>query len=261
MNTAKADLKRRLARIPGARVAWGGTRKVIDWLGFRRDFARYVSLATADNRTVPQWSERYVVLGENTSATGFDRHYVYHSAWAARILARNRPGRHVDFSSSVYFVAIVCAFVPVDHYDHRPPDLRLDNANVGFADLTALPFADNSFPSVSCMHVVEHVGLGRYGDALDPDGDGKAMRELSRVVAPNGRLLFVVPVGRPRICFNAHRIYSYEQIIAAFSGLELVEFRLVPDRPQDGGLIEATPQVVAAQEYGCGCFCFRKPAA
>lgn len=258
MNTSTAVWKRHIARIPGARAAWGRGRRVADWLGYRRDFTRFVALATAAKQTVPQWSDRFPCLGEKTSATGFDRHYVYHTAWAARLLARNRPQRHIDFSSSLYFVAVVSAFLPVDHYDYRRPDLHLDSLSTGFADLTALPFADNSCPSVSCMHVVEHIGLGRYGDALDPEGDTKAMRELARVVAPNGHLLFAVPVGRPRICFNAHRIYGYEQILAAFSALQLVEFRLIPDRPQDGGLIEATPRTVAAQEYGCGCYYFRK---
>ncbi len=260
MNTSSVVLKRRLTRIPGARTAWGGARRVAEWLGYHNDFRQFVALATAANRAIPQWRDRYPCLGEKTSTTGFDRHYIYHTAWAARLLAQKRPVRHVDFSSSLYFVGIVSAFVPVNHYDYRRPDLRLDNTNADYADLTALPFAENSIASASCMHVVEHIGLGRYGDSLDPEGDAKAMRELSRVVAPAGQLLFVVPVGRPRICFNAHRIYSYEQIVAGFPDLHLEEFRLVPDRPEDGGLIEATPEVVAAQEYGCGCFCFRKSA-
>jgi hypothetical protein len=69
------------------------------------------------------------------------------------------------------------------------------------------------------MHVVEHVGLGSYGDSLDPNGDLKAMSELKRVLSINGNLLFVVPVGKPRVMFNAHRIYSYEQIIECFKGI------------------------------------------
>lgn len=199
-------------------------------------------------------------LGQNTPQTSFDRHYVYHTGWAARILSETRPARHVDISSSVYFVGLVSAFLPIEHYDYRPPDLRLTHIKTGFADLHDLPFADVSLASVSCMHVVEHVGLGRYGDPLDPEGDAKAMRELARVLAPGGRLLFVVPVGRPHICFNAHRVYSYDMILTAFSDLQLVEFKLVPDRESAGGLIEATPELVAAQEYGCGCFLFQKPA-
>lgn len=197
-------------------------------------------------------------LGQKTPQTSFDRHYVYHTGWAARILSETRPERHVDISSSVYFVGLVSAFLSIEHYDYRPPDLRLNNIKMGFADLHSLPFRDGSLASLSCMHVVEHVGLGRYGDPLDPEGDAKAMRELARVLAPAGQLLFVVPVGRPHICFNAHRVYSYDMILTAFSDLQLVEFKLVPDRESDGGLIEATPEMVAAQEYGCGCFLFQK---
>lgn len=109
------------------------------------------------------------------------------------------------------------------------------------------------------MHVIEHIGLGRYGDPLDYDGDLRAIRELRRVVKPKGNLLFVVPVGKPRIQFNAHRIYSYEQIMKEFGDFDLREFCLIPDSAQTGGLvINATPALVAAQQYGCGCFWLQK---
>jgi SAM-dependent methyltransferase len=109
------------------------------------------------------------------------------------------------------------------------------------------------------MHVVEHIGLGRYGDPLDPDGDMKAISELKRVLAPGGTLLFVTPVGRPRIMFNGHRIYSYEQIESAFAGLKLREFSLVPDNGHVAGIIEnAAPALVKEQSYGCGCFWFTR---
>lgn len=74
-----------------------------------------------------------------------------------------------------------------------------------------------------------------------------------------GDLLFVVPIGQPKIMFNAHRIYSYDQVLEYFKGLKLVEFALVPDQPNDGGLIKNVSKAVAdAQEYGCGCFWFQK---
>jgi SAM-dependent methyltransferase len=196
-------------------------------------------------------------LHDNTTTTVFDRHYVYHTAWAARIVRQLCPTTHTDIGSSLYFVGNVSAFVPVAFYDYRPADLRLAGLDSKHADLLSLPFEDCSLTSVSCMHVVEHVGLGRYGDPLDPQGDVRSMAELQRVVAPAGSLLFVVPVGRPRVCFNAHRIYSFEMIRDAFPELELIEFSLVPDDPAEGLIVNADPALVANQSYGCGCFWFR----
>lgn len=152
------------------------------------------------------------------------------------------------------------AFIPVKFYDYRPVKLNLSGLVCESADLLALPFMDGSIRSLSCMHVVEHVGLGRYGDPLDPDGDLKAIAELIRVLAPGGLLLFVVPVGgTSKVMFNAHRIYRYDQVIEYFSDLELKEFALIPDEPEHGGLVRNPPKGLAdSQNYGCGCFCFKK---
>ena len=146
-----------------------------------------------------------------------------------------------------------------EFYDYRPVELSLSNLTVGLADLLKLPFTDNSIKSLSCMHVVEHVGLGRYGDALDYNGDLKAISELKRVLAKNGNLLFVVPIGIPQIHFNAHRIYSFEQILEYFSDLELFEYALISENPEDGGLIYGAPkELMDNQHDGCGCFWFIK---
>lgn len=226
---------------------------------FQAEFATFSSLSRADGRFTPAREDQHPCLLDRTSATGFDRHYVYHTAWAARILAQCRPAAHVDIGSSLFFAGIVSAFVPVSFYDWRPADLRLTNLGCGAADLLHLPFADRSVPSLSCMHVVEHVGLGRYGDPLDAAGDLRGMAELQRVCG--GDLLFVVPVGRPRVCFNAHRIYAFRMIRDAFAGLELKEFTLIPEHGRDGGLIvNATEAQADREQYACGCFWFRRPA-
>lgn len=212
-----------------------------------------------DNRFSIAWKDRYPCLDDKTKTTGFDRHYLYHPAWAARILAETKPSEHIDISSTLNFSTMLSAFIPVRFYDFRPADVSLSNLKSLPGNIVDLPFADNSVNSISCMHVVEHIGLGRYGDPVDPDGDLKAISELTRVLALEGNLLFVVPVGKPRIMFNAHRVYSYEQVLEYFSGLNLVSFALISERQEDGGLnFEATGQDVAEQDYGCGCFWFKK---
>jgi hypothetical protein len=263
---------------PAVTVATRRQRQVIGWLGgihryvvefgrhplrlplYLYQFLRFRSLSRTGGRTgTVRWRDQYPCLSDATGSTPFDRHYIYHTAWAARVLAATKPQLHVDISSSLYFVTGLSAFIPVEFYDYRPASISLPGLKSGRADLCNLPFPHASVRSLSCMHVVEHIGLGRYGDPLDPRGDLKAMAELQRVVAVDGALLFVVPVGAPRTCFNAHRIYSYDQILTAFADLKLVEFALICDDAEGGGLVVApSPAVIARQRYGCGCFWFTR---
>ncbi len=233
------------------------------WLDFVADYREFRRMARAASPRFPmRFRDRRPCLHDGAAVSGFDRHYVYHTAWAARVLAERKPDVHVDIGSSLYFCSVVSAFVPMRHYDYRPADLRLEGLSTGRADLLALPFGDGEIRSLSCMHVLEHVGLGRYGDPVDPDGDLRAASELGRVLAPGGSLLVAVPVGAPAIRFNAHRIYAYGQVVDCFPGLLLEEFALVPDAPSAGGLLRhATRETAVGQRYGCGCFRFRRPPA
>ena len=151
---------------------------------------------------------------------------------------------------------MISAFVPTEFYDFRPAEIHLSNLVSKPADLTALPFPDASVQSLSCMHVVEHIGLGRYGDPLDPDGDLKSISELKRVLMPGGALLFVVPVGKPSLRFNAHRIYAPEQVTSYFREFHIRAFALIDD--QGNFAEQADAEVARRQEYGCGRGRFEK---
>lgn len=232
--------------------------KIIFRPKFITDFYKFRSLQGKDEEKI-RWDDILPMLKDNTTSTGFDTHYIYHPAWAARVIKKINPPLHVDISSTLHFCTQLSAFIPTAFYDYRPAFLNLDNLTSGSADLCNLHFEDNSITSLSCMHTIEHIGLGRYGDPLDPDGDKKAAGELKRVLAGNGNLLIVVPVGEARIMFNGQRVYSYEQIISLFSGLDLIEFSLVPDSAlQTGIILNAAPELVKQQQYGCGCFWFKK---
>src|SRR5437867_2053463 len=119
------------------------------------------------------------------------------------------------------FANILAALVPVTFVDYRPLAASLTGLTRVGADILHMPFADGSVASVSCLHAAEHVGLGRYGDHLDPSGAEKAARSLARVLAPGGNLYSAVPVGRPRLCFNGHRIHTAQTIRRYFDDLAL----------------------------------------
>ena len=251
------NLRESLLQFPPTAWLIRRRRAMRGWARFKRDFAEFST--RADGRFALEWERRQPCLNDATLSEGFDAHYIFHTAWAARRVAQLRPAKHIDIASSLYFCSLVSAFVPFEYFDYRPPTIGVSNLTCGRADLTALTFADCSVESLSCMHVVEHVGLGRYGEPIDPGGDLRAMRELQRVLAPGGSLLFVVPVGKPRILFNAHRIYSHAQVVAGFPELRLAQFALVPDFPRVELVENALAELADEQTYGCGCFHFVRP--
>jgi hypothetical protein len=245
-------VRARLRSLPPLRWAYRRAARVAQSIRFFREYFAFKRLADPSRFPVRR-SASWAVLGEWTADHSFDRHYVFHPAWAARILAKTRPEYHVDISSTLHFCSIISAFIPVRYYEFRSLDLGLSHLSCGSADLLALPFGDASIASLSCMHVVEHLGLGRYGDPLDPAADRRAAAELQRVLAVGGSFLFVAPTGRERLSFNAQRIYSYDQVLDLFKGLSLRAFAWVPDDPAIGGLIESASRELAnRQECGCG---------
>lgn len=237
----------------------------------------HLKLYLKDYRFSTKIIDTFPITGENTKYTSFDRHYVYHTAWAARVVSEIKPTVHTDISSSLYFSSIVSAFTPVDFYDYRPANLQLSGLNTKEGDLMKLPFADKSIESISCLHTIEHVGLGRYGDPLDPHGDLKAISELKRVVKVGGNLLIVVPVGKQKIEFNAHRIYTPEKLVSyvtehntehnteSESNIEssgkftLKEYAYIPETDKEGPLKRnADLKEGQNDRYACGCFWFTR---
>lgn len=226
-----------------------------------RHYVRYLSslhsyrlLAGAERLS---FLDSYPCLFDNLARTPYDSHYFYQGVWALERILHIAPKRHIDIGSDAMFVGMLACASPVIFVDIRPLSARLARLTSVSGNLLGLPFLESRLESLSCLHVAEHVGLGRYGDALTPHGTRDACAELKRVLAPGGNLLFSVPVGRPRVCFNAHRIHSPKQILDYFVGLEPIEFSAVDD--YGNLLINASLEKLGTASYGCGLFWFRRP--
>lgn len=205
------------------------------------------------------WRESHPQLGDRLGTSPYDAHYFYQDVWAARHVAAKQPRRHVDVGSRVDYVGFLTALCDVTFVDIRPLEADLDRLEALAGSILQLPFDDRSLESVSCLHVVEHIGLGRYGDPLDPLGSVKAAAELQRVLAPGGQLLFSGPVGRPRVAFDAHRVQDPRTIVGWFDELELVEFSGVDDAGRFAR--DRSVEELAGSRYACGLFRFVRPAS
>jgi hypothetical protein len=145
------------------------------YIWFARDAFRYKSF----NKKAKILSlNLYPILNEKTPLTSFDAHYFYHPLWVFQHIYNKKPRHHVDVGSMYALSGYLSIITKVTFIDIRPIQTALKNLAIKNASVLDLPYRTNSIQSLSCLHVAEHIGLGRYGDPIDPEGTKKACREL-----------------------------------------------------------------------------------
>jgi hypothetical protein len=224
---------------------------------FWRDLRRYRS--SVSRRFPLQLRYLKPMLLDYTDQAGIaDKHYFYQDLWAAQLIFVARPNQHFDIGSRIDgFIGHVLSFMPVCVVDIRPLPMTIPGLTFVQTDATDLSMiGDASIESLSCLHAVEHFGLGRYADPIDPDACFAAMAAMQRVLKPGGRLYLSVPVGTERLEFNAHRIFDPRTILTTFDELQLMNFAAV----DDGGIFHMhdDPLRYTEAKYACGMFEFTK---
>ncbi|MCX6188652.1 MAG: hypothetical protein NTW54_03450 [Bacteroidetes bacterium] len=154
-------------------------------------------------------------ITDKTSETPLDYVYFYQNAWAAAKIFEYKPTEHYDIGSQVGFVGILSQFVKTTFLDIRSIDVELPGLHFKSADILKLPFQDNTLESVSSICVIEHIGLGRYGDAINGFGSEEAIAEIIRVTRMN------------KIYFNAHRAFTPSYLLKLFDRCNLVESKYI----------------------------------
>lgn len=225
-------------------------RDVPTYLRNRRQWRR--AGGSGEVVTLPMLSDRRSPAGDVLG------HYFRQDLWVAARVLEERPDRHVDVGSRIDgFVAHLLAVREVEVVDVRP--LPIEVPGLVFVqddgrDLATL--VSGSVPSLSSLHAIEHFGLGRYGDPIDVGGAGRAIGAFIRVLQPGGRLWLSVPVGRPRVEFDAHRIFDPVALLAGLAPLQLEHFASIDDE----GVFstERPPEELLDSTYACGIYGMRK---
>jgi len=236
-----------------------GVRQIRGFILYWRDYFRFRRLPQ-DARFPLRWVNAFPCLVDRFETAGTKpRHYFHQDLWAAKKIFAAGRREHFDFGSRLDgFVAHCASFCVVHVLDIRPmkdPDPNIRFRQADLTDLRDIP--PDSLPSISSLHVFEHIGLGRYGDPLGAQLLDQAVSEVTRVLAPGGDLYFSVPIGIQRLEFNGQRVFAAQTVIQLFANLELVEFSAIND--QDDLILDADLRDFSESEYSCGLFHFRKP--
>jgi len=236
-------------------MVFADPRKLLTWpylLRYVKHWRQYQA-KSGDKLSV---GDSYPCLTDWVSSTPFDPHYFYQGAWLARRVGATQVAKHVDIGSSVLTISVLSAQVETLFVDYRPLKVSLPGLTSIAGNILDLPFPDDSIDSLSCLHVIEHIGLGRYGDPIDPLGSIKAALELQRIVSRDGNLFLSLPIGRERVCFNAHRVHAPISVLQLFPAMKLIEFSYVDDAGQF--CEDKSVEAAIGLEYGCGLFHFQK---
>ncbi len=179
------------------------------------------------------WGDSLPILDEWEADSGSLGAYFFQDQRVAQWIYEENPRRHVDVGSRLDgFIGHLSVFRKVEVLDLRPAPAAVSNVTFHQLDLMeALPPEwIEATDSLSCLHTIEHFGLGRYGDSIDVDGHCKGLAQLQRMVAPGGRLYLSTPIGPQRVEFNAHRIFSAATLASWFvDGWEIERFSVIDD--------------------------------
>jgi len=234
------------------------------WRGlpiYLRNRGEFMRHAAAANGAFPM-AKPYPCLEDRFAPGGVARGDYFHmDLLVAQSIFASGVKHHVDVGSRIDgFVAHVATFAQVEVFDIRP--LQTSAANITFRQASLLELGhdfDAYTDSLSCLHVLEHFGLGRYGDPIDPDGHVKGWRALERMVRPGGHFYFATPIGaEQRIEFDAHRVFGVPFLLELMTpSFRIDRFSTVDD---SGDLhVGLDPRSAAAQNgfgyrFGCGIF-------
>lgn len=97
-----------------------------------------------------------------------------------------------------------------------------DSQRVIFLDYPIKP-GTYTFGNIICISSIEHSGLGRYGDIIDPDADLKEMERLMNILCNYGLLFLAVPLGKDKVVGNLHRIYGRQRLPLLLKGWKMID--------------------------------------
>ena len=206
----------------------------------------------------------YPSIGENIETSGqIIPHYFYQDLIVASYIFKNKPLKHVDIGSRLDgFVSHVASFREIEVFDIRENKINYNNIKFNKLDLNNInKELENYADSLSCLHTIEHFGLGRYGDQIDPHGYKKGLESLYRILKKDGLLYISFPISKKtKILFNSERIFHPLDILQwnKTLDLKLERFDYIDDEENIFYDVNLVQLDINNLVYGCGIYTFKK---
>jgi|SRR3989339_333213 len=235
---------------------WNVFLRLFRYLKYFKQLLKYMAMEQSEKIRITNLRP---CLDDWTKNTPVDSYYFYQDTWLAEKIFNSRPKQHVDVGSTALLVGILSKITNMISIDIRPLPVTLKNLEFKEGSILNMPFKNDEIFSLSSMCVIEHIGLGRYGDDLNPQGSQEAMNELTRVVGKNGNLYISVPLGEESVYFNAYRMFDVDKFVKGFKEFMLVDALIItPDKQ----ITMNDYLKIAREEYAdrmvVGCFHFKK---
>lgn len=228
---------------------------------FQEDIQKYAELNTRNTFKI---LEKYVypIIYDKYAMAGNIGNYFLQDLWAAKLIVQSGIKTHLDIGSRIdgFIAHLLAADVDVTMIDVREFPNKIEHLHTILDDATTLhQIPDESIESMSALCSLEHFGLGRYGDPVNPEGCFQCFDNIQKKLKKGGKLYISVPIGMERVEFNAHRIFYAMTIIESFYSLQLKEFSCAAE-----GKIEHNVDIHKYDldqhngEYRYGLFLFEK---
>jgi hypothetical protein len=223
---------------------------------FIRNFIIYKRQNNSDNFNANIINSNPNLYDRFEKGGNIPKHYFHQDLWMAQKVYYNNPSNHYDIGSRLDgFISHCLVFTDVTMLDIR--DINHKIQNLSFIRANAMNMENiesNSISSISSLHVVEHFGLGRYGDPINPNGYKHVIKEIQRVASKD--IYISVPIGAQRLIFDSHRIFNPVNIIQLFNQCILDSFAAIDDN--DSLRLDLDPTECQNFDYGCGLYHFKK---
>ena len=228
-----------------------------------RNFPKYCNDKKSWLKQGGKINKEFLMLNDFYSESGIcSGDYFHQDLLVAKLINKNKPKRHIDVGSRIDgFVAHVACFREIEVIDIRILSIKNHN-NIKFLKFDIMKKTE--FPktdSLSCLHAIEHFGLGRYGDLINIRGHILALNNLISMLEKDGTFYLSFPIGQKNeVHFNNQRIFNPNYFLNLKIVKENLDFIRFDYINQKGDLYcqKNILDFLNNEEYGCGIFTFKK---